>query len=162
MSLTQRGDAGCRRKKLLVGSVQAAYLLGVMGLRTESPFMWFFLLLSLERTGGDLLSFLLPYRITVFENYTEKKLLASACTLGIYRSQTTESRTSLVGVGGVFCKAQKIPGSGKYCGHLNFPFEEGCLLAPRMQKNFFMNHCPPLRGRPEEGSAEIKQRAHLN
>lgn len=168
MSLTRRGDAGCRRKKLLVGSVQAAYLLGEMGLRTESAFMWVFLLLSLERTGGDLLSFLLPYRITVFENYTEKKkLLASACTLGICRWQTTESKTDngvedFAGGGGVFCKAQKIPGSGRYCGHLNFPFEEGCLLAPRTQKNFFMNHCPPLRSRPREGSGEIKQRARLN
>jgi len=59
----------------MVGSVQTAYLLRVMGLRTVSAFMWFFPLLSYERAGGDLLSFLLPSRITVFENYTERKLL---------------------------------------------------------------------------------------
>lgn len=75
--------------------------------------MWFFPLLSLERTGGDLLSFLLPYRITVFENYTEKKnLLASACTLGICRSQTRESKTSLVGWGEYFAKHQKFLAKG--------------------------------------------------
>lgn len=63
--------------------MQTAYLLGVMGLRTVSAFMWFFLLLSYERAGGDLLSILLASRITVFENYTKKKAFVLALTLGM-------------------------------------------------------------------------------
>ena len=51
--------------------------------------MWFFPLLSYERAGGDLLSFLLPSRITVFENYIEKKPFALALTLGML--QITEN-----------------------------------------------------------------------
>lgn len=45
--------------------------------------MSFFLLLSYERAGGDLLSILLASRITVFENYTKKKAFVLALTLGM-------------------------------------------------------------------------------
>lgn len=91
--------------------MQTAYLLGAVGLRTPNTFMWFSPLLFLERTAGDLLSFLLPYRITVFENYTGKKLGALACTLRMRGSQTTESKTSLLGVGGgSIVPSAEIPG----------------------------------------------------
>lgn len=72
--------------------------------------MWFSLCCP-SKGWGEPVSFLLPYRMTVFENGTENdfSLRVSLRDLSVTDSGVEDLAR---GVGGVFCKAQKIPGVG--------------------------------------------------